>query len=131
MIGPQFLSTHKRASNARSRLHRYTHENGNAATAPTEKLRCDTLDAFYILLNEMSLRTRDDIAMWKADIDAAYRRAPIKKAHHELSAITFKQRGVPIMSVHRSLPFGSVASVHGWDRIGESVQHPCSGACLY
>ncbi len=36
VIGPPFLSTHKRASNARSRLHRYTHENGNASAAAPE-----------------------------------------------------------------------------------------------
>ena len=27
------------------------------------------------------------------------------------------------MSVHYRLPFGSIASVHGWDRIGEPPSH--------
>ena len=41
----------------------FTRSEVNAHTRATEKLRCDTLDAFYILLKEMSLRTGDDIAM--------------------------------------------------------------------
>ena len=59
--------------------------------------------------------------MWKADIDSAYRRVPVKMEHRPFAAITFVRNGTTVVSVHNALPFGSVASVHGWDRIGANL----------
>ena len=62
---------------------------------------------------------QEPLSLWKADIASAFRIVPIKPQHREYAAIIFMLDGVTYISVHRALPFGSVASVHGWDRIGE------------
>ena len=57
--------------------------------------------------------------LFKADIDAAYRRVPIRSKHHELAHIVFLHRGSAVVSQHVGMPFGSVASVYNWNRIGK------------
>ena len=100
----------------------FTRSSVNAHTRAGEKLKCDTLDAYFLLLKELSQQTAEiSIQMWKADVDSAYRRVPVQPSHYEFAGITFKFRGVPLFSLHRTLPFGAVASVHGWDRIGASL----------
>lgn len=100
----------------------FTRSGVNAHTDAAEKLRCDTLDAFFLVLKEMAQRTGDELALWKADIDSAYRRVPIRAEQHEFSAICFKRRGVNIIAVHRCLAFGAIGSVHGWDRVGSLLR---------
>ena len=56
--------------------------------------------------------------MFNTDINAAFRRVPIRVEHRRYSHIVFKYEGVTFISERYRLPFGSVASVHGWDRIG-------------
>ena len=56
--------------------------------------------------------------LFKADIDAAYRRIPIRPGHRQFAAVVFLLAGVPQVAMHFALPFGGVASVHQWDRIG-------------
>ena len=58
------------------------------------------------------------MSMWKADIKSAYRLLPIKAQHREFAAVAFVWNKVKYVSGHRALPFGSVASMHAWDRIG-------------
>ena len=59
------------------------------------------------------------LAMWKADIDAAFRRVPIAIDQRLFAYVAW---GIDDKRVafaqHRSMPFGSIASVHRWDRIG-------------
>lgn len=57
--------------------------------------------------------------LYKADIDSAYRRVPIRPDQRHLAAVVFKDTDGNIMvSEHATLPFGSVGSVYGWDRVG-------------
>ena len=63
-----------------------------------------------------------DLSLWKADIDSAYRRIPVAPAHRHLAWITFVHNGQTLAAGHNALPFGSVASVYHWDRVGELVK---------
>ena len=56
----------------------------------------------------------------QADIDSAFRRIPIRPEHRAYSNIVFKCNDHTIIARHLSLMFGSVASVHHWERVGES-----------
>ena len=57
--------------------------------------------------------------MWKADIDAAYRRLPISPGHRSFAWIAFRlSETETVLAQHMAMPFGAVASVHAWDRIG-------------
>ena len=56
--------------------------------------------------------------IWKADIDSAFRRIPIAAEQRQFAWIAFSTYGGTYLAEHKSMPFGSVASVHCWDRIG-------------
>ena len=58
--------------------------------------------------------------MWKADIDAAFRRIPIRPDHRSFSNVVFRYRNKVLVAEHASMPFGSVASVHHWERVGHA-----------
>ena len=61
------------------------------------------------------------LSMFKADIDAAYRRIPLKPSQRHLAAVVFLLAGLPLIIFHQAMPFGAKASVHAWDRIGKSA----------
>ena len=59
--------------------------------------------------------------MYKADIDAAFRRIPLKPDHRQFANIVLLHEVFAMVVEHVCSPFGSVASVHNWDRIGRLV----------
>ena len=65
---------------------------------------------------------RSGFALWKADIDSAYRRIPIAPEHRHLAWVAFVHDGIPMAAKHTTMPFGSVASVYHWDRVGELIK---------
>jgi len=74
------------------------------------------------------------ISTWKADIDAAFRRVPLCPAHRRYGHICFKHQGRVLVAEHYAMMFGSVASVHNWDRVGTCAYPLCgcgsmSAAC--
>ena len=95
----------------------------NAATAPGEKLEYETLDLLQKAMRAtaLSLSEHDPgvgLSLWKADIDSAFRRIPIKPEHRSFAWICFKFNEQVVAARHLALMFGSVASVHHWERIG-------------
>ena len=93
----------------------------NSATSASEKLRCDSLDEFFAVLRKTATSFQGKLSMFKADIDSAYRRVPVLAEHRKHAAIVFKTAEGTVMSEHYALPFGSVGSVYGWDRVGMSL----------
>ena len=61
------------------------------------------------------------LAVLKADIDSAYRRVPVAPEHREFARIVFKHEEQIWEAGHLGMPFGSLASLHGWDRIGQHL----------
>lgn len=76
--------------------------------------------------------------LFKADIDAAYRRIPLLPCMHRVAGvqsaltfplcllghrvyghIAFMKDDQVFTAEHLGMPFGAVASVHAWHRIGE------------
>lgn len=96
----------------------FTRSGCNAATAPTEKLHYENLDYFVAALRAARAHLGDDLGLWKADIDSAYRRIPVAPEHRSFAWIAFLHKHRSAFAQHLCLPFGSVASVHHWDRIG-------------
>ena len=62
-------------------------------------------------------------ALWKADIDSAYRRIPLKPEHRWAAWSAFVVAGVTMVSGHLTMPFGAVAAVHAWNRVGALLAH--------
>ena len=91
----------------------------NKCTIPTEKLKYETLDIFFNALRLLVSTVGDDLGIWKADVDSAFRRVPIKPEHRGYACVAFKPtKDVIAIAQHMTMPFGSIGSVHGWDRIG-------------
>jgi hypothetical protein len=90
----------------------------NAATAPGEKLEHETLDLLLQAMRFTAQRSDVGLSLWKADIDSAFRRIPIKPEHRAFAWICFKYNGHAVAARHLALMFGSVASVHHWERVG-------------
>ena len=71
--------------------------------------------------------------LWKADIDAAFRRVPLQESHQWAAVVAYLYHGEPWVAVHRSMPFGATASVVAWHKVGALLQdlarHYCT--CQY
>ena len=65
----------------------------------------------------------DLLEMWKADIDSAFRRLPVKAAHRDLAWVAWRVDETRLATArHFGMPFGAVASVHYWDRVGQCLR---------
>ena len=98
----------------------FTESMCNPCTKPTEKLRNDTLDLFFEVLRMLSkkLGVAVPLRMFKADIDAAFRRVPLLPEHRRFAYVAFLVERRTVIAGHAAMPFGSIASVHHWDRVG-------------
>ena len=62
----------------------------NSCCQPCEKLQYDGLDKFWALLKTVCAAIGAVPGMWKADIDAAYRRIPVWSEHPFAARVVFK-----------------------------------------
>ena len=132
----------------------------NKHTHAVEKLTNDTLDLLLEAMRRIKGKTevgsagirfsspfagplplQDEMALFKADIDSAYRRVPIcpgvacmcrevaavkricappplLSGHRRYATVAYKLHGKTYVSQHVALPFGAAAAVQGWHRIG-------------
>ena len=88
------------------------------------------LDDLHESMRDMAADAQSPLVLYKADIDAAYRRVCIEPDQMQFAAVVFRYKGEVWISVHYANPFGGVACVHNWDRIGKYIRarlHPFSG----
>ncbi len=57
-------------------------------------------------------------ALWKVDVDSAFRRIPLRPEHGWASWVAFMVAGCVYVSQHFACPFGACSSVHAWERAG-------------
>ena len=95
----------------------------NSTTQPTAKLHCDGADALVSAAVLFTKLTGEVPSFWKADVDKAYRRLPVAPEQRWLLGVAFKHFGTTWIAQHNAMPFGSVASVHAWDRVGAFLRH--------
>ena len=93
----------------------------NAATSGSEKMRHDTIDRLFELAALFAREGRALPKFWKADIDAAFRRIPLRPEDYHLAWVTFMHKGKHVAARHNACPFGAVSSVHNWERLGAAV----------
>ena len=93
----------------------------NGHCGAQEKLSHDHLDDLARAMAVFLEQTDCVPALWKADIDAAFRRVPLKPAHRWAAGVAFYHEGVVWVSWHNAAPFGAMSSVHSWERIGELI----------
>ncbi len=120
----------------------YSASGVNACCQPCERTRHDGVDALYALTRQLHEQSGEAPGLFKADIDSAFRRAasfalacrrllrscicrriPVAPEDRWASAVAFMHQGTWYTSEHHALPFGSVASVYAWERIGSLLAH--------
>ena len=94
----------------------------NAITWASEKLQYEAFDAMLGCIREAHACHGPKLRLWKADVDSAYRRVPVEESSQNDAWIVFMRNNQPVAARHFALPFGSIASVHNWDRIGELLK---------
>ena len=93
----------------------------NASTGPSEKLQYESLDTLLAVGRAACEAFGHNLSLWKADIASAYRRIPVAPAHRQFGYVVFSVGGQIMVSQHLGLPFGAVASVHHWNRVGAAL----------
>ena len=61
---------------------------------------------------------QETLALFKADVDSAFRRVPIAAEYRKSAYVAFKHKGQPMLYRHNAMCFGAISSVYEWDRIG-------------
>ena len=95
----------------------------NCCVQACEKLRHDSIDCLFECCRRYVERVGHAPGLWKADIDAAFRRVPIAAEHRFASVVVYLLGGDAMASTHFATPFGAVASVHAWERVGALLAH--------
>ena len=93
----------------------------NKCCQPCEKLKNENIDLLVTAIESFQMQTNSIPFVWKADVDAAYRRIPIRDEDLWAMGIAFKHDNEIWTSQHLATPFGSVGSVHAWHRVGEAI----------
>ena len=90
----------------------------NPACAAAERLRVHGIDCLMALVKQFILALGCVPALFKADVNAAYRRIPIRPEHRWAAWVAFGCADAIMLSQHFAMMFGAAAAVHAWGRIG-------------
>ena len=98
---------------------------GVDGTIPMGKLS-DLLGSAAILSQSKTAQSAkgDNLVIIKSDFRAAYRSCPILTEHLGLTRIVVwdADQGRYIETSHNAMPFGALAAVYAWDRLGAALQ---------
>lgn len=101
----------------------FTFSGVNLATVSLEALHHDSVDDLIALASNIS-RLGYAPVMLKADFKGAYRACPVLEEHSVFADVLVsnpRQGGQRYVCTQRALPFGAVASVYGWERLGAAL----------
>ena len=90
----------------------------NGHTQVQEKMHHDHLDDLCPAIAVFIEKCGCAPGLFKVDVDSAFRRIPLLPAHRWASAVAFMVDSAVMVSFHNAMPFGAVASVHAWERVG-------------
>ena len=94
----------------------------NAATAPGESIHHDTLDVLVALLHSAG-KNRRHVRFREDDFVGAYKTLPLRLEDLQLAVTVWRDASGSLRTLQlHCCPFGAVASVHAWHRLGAAVQ---------
>jgi len=133
LLHPRFVATQNQADGSvkRRAVDHFSWSPGSAGkddstngfVVRNEKMCHDTLDALHDACRVFVERVGSIPGLFKADIDAAFRRIPVKPEHRWIAGIAFLNKGRAYKAMHFASPFGAVSSGHAWERIGAAIAH--------
>ena len=93
----------------------------NACTQPHTKTFNEGMDCLIGVMRRFHELTGKVPHLFKADIDSAYRRVPIRADHRWAAGVVFLHQGIAVAAQHLSMPFGATSAVHAWDRVAKLI----------
>jgi hypothetical protein len=94
----------------------------NHAVASGEKLRHEGLDTLVALI-QREVKSRCGVLMRKDDFVGAFKTLPLRKKDLDLAIAVTKLATGEVRALQLwCCPFGAVASVHAWHRVGAALQ---------
>lgn len=90
----------------------------NGIASDEEPICHDTLDGLIDYMKRMWEQTGKPPGLFKVDIDAAFRRVPIRPCDRWSAGVAFKFDDCIYVSQHFASPFGAASSNFSWDRLG-------------
>ena len=96
-------------------------ESVNGHYTPTAKITHDHLDDLLAAMRMHKRPVGSEPWLWKADVDSAFRRVPIRESHKWAGGVACIFDGEPWVAFHQGMPFGATSSVVAWHRIGELI----------
>ena len=89
----------------------------NPSTEQSDKqVNSSVLALVWVML--MFLQSGIECRLWKRDIQNAFRRLPVRTEHLFLVWVVWMSSGEKVAAPHLGMPFGAVASVVAWHRVG-------------
>ena len=92
--------------------------NGQATVNP---MCPDTLDVLEEVLGVFRAEAKVTPSLFKADIDAAFRRVAVRREHRWTCGFAYVYKGEIWASRHFACPFGAIGSVNAWEVVGGAI----------
>ena len=93
----------------------------NDACSVDRRIRMGRIDDLQSVVRTLAM-AGEPLHLLKSDFKAAYRSLPISSSHLGLSSIILRDPfGQVFVSTQWAMPFGAVASVYAWDRLGAAL----------
>ena len=96
-------------------------ESVNGHFSRGKSIRHDHLDDLHAASKLLFEVVGEVPGLWKVDIDAAFRRVPLKESDKWAAVVAYLLDGVAWTATHCGMPFGATASVEAWDRVGALI----------
>ena len=90
----------------------------NGHSVIPERVAHDHLDCLEKMARSFWEAVGEVPGLWKADIDAAFRRIPLRADQQWAAGIAYVLDGAVWACLHKSMPFGASSSVYAWHRVG-------------
>ena len=93
----------------------------NGCTHLSEEVQHDHIDVLAVVMRRYKSLFGQAPWLFKADVDSAFRRFPLRPDHKWAATVVYSFRGKAMVSTHNACPFGASSSVHNWERVGEML----------
>ena len=90
----------------------------NGCTVVPVEIRHDHLDKLALVMKSYIGSLSVLPGLFKADVNAAFRRVPLRPDHRWCAAVVYWHEGKMMFAVHTASPFGSLSAVYNWERVG-------------
>ena len=90
----------------------------NGFFTPDVAISHEHLDDLLVAMRRCVQELKCIPSLFKADIDAAFRRVPVRESHKWAASVAYLVNGAAWCSTHHGMPFGATSSVVAWHRVG-------------